>query len=85
MLSSAVAAGNESQWLSDVRVSLKLVQWMALSVVTQANMSALSDKPGDVLQAVLLLQHAIAFFHPGNCYYTRHLEGKTKSSSAKTM
>ncbi len=50
MLSSAVAAGNESQWLSDVRVSLRLVQWMWLSVVTQANMSALSDKPGDVLQ-----------------------------------
>ncbi len=50
MLSSAVAAGNESQWLSDVRVSLRVVQWMWLSVVTQANMSALSDKPGDVLQ-----------------------------------
>lgn len=76
MLSSAVAAGNESQWLSDVRVSLRLGEWMWLSVVTQANMSALSDKPGDVLQAVLLLQHA-AFFHPSNRYYMRHLEGKT--------
>lgn len=75
MLSSAVAAGNESQWLSDVRVSLRLGEWMWLSAVTQANMSALSDKLGDVLQAVLLLQHA-AFFHPSDCYYMRHLEGK---------
>jgi len=74
--SNVEAAGNESQWLSDARVSLRLGEWMWMSVVTQANMSALSDKPGDVLQAVLLLQHA-AFFHPSNCYYTRHLEGKT--------
>lgn len=77
MLSSAAAAGNESRWLRDVGESLRLVQWMWLSVVTQANMSALSDKPGDVLQAVLLLQHVASFFHPGNRYYTRHLEGKT--------
>ncbi len=84
MLSSAVAAGNESQWLSDVSVS----QAGAMDVVvcvTQANMSSLSDKPGDVLQAVLLLQHATDVFHPGNCYYTCHLEGKTKGGSAKTM